>query len=309
MKKSILLSLLLFVGCVGTDVVDDQIVNLTISVEEVELINGSTSTLLGNQLNFSVEGLNDKGSKYEPEVTWTSSDGDVAIIDELGRLQSVGAGSTTVIATSSGVESNEITVSVVADADGVALIELVAGATSIDEGETTTILARPVNVFGQAVSDVTVTWESADENIATVSPDGEVTGVGSGTTDIIASAEGVSSSIEILVGQAATRSGTFEGVRGYSAQGIATMEMDQNGVITLTFDSDFRISSGPGLYVYLSNNRQSISGGIELNRLQSTRGAQTYTIPSGVSLTDFNNVLIFCKPFGIPFGVAELETL
>lgn len=309
MKKSIFLSFLLFAGCIGTDVVDDQIVNLTISVENVELVNGAASTLLGEQLNFIVEGLNDKGSKYAPEVTWSSTNTGVGVIDELGRLQSVTQGTTIITASVPGLASNEIRVSIVGDANSVALIELTPGSTSIDVGGETTIDARALNVAGNPIAGAAITWESSNEDIARVNPDGVVTGVAQGTVDIIATSGDITAEVQIGVGQATSRTGTFRGLNGYSTEGGATLEMDGEGRLRLVFGSDFRVSNGPGLYVYLTNSATSISGARELERLQSTRGEQTYQIPSGVTLSDFNNVLIFCKPFGLPFGVAELEQL
>ena len=83
--------------------------------------------------------------------------------------------------------------------------------------------------------------------------------------------------------------------------------MTPQGGLAITLDSDFSSASGPALEVYLSHRRGNGPGAISLGPLQRTRGEQTYSVPDGVSLTDFDFVLIHCVPFNVTFGVAELE--
>ncbi len=61
------------------------------------------------------------------------------------------------------------------------------------------------------------------------------------------------------------------------------------------------------MYIYLSPEEEGVSGGVNLGELKSTSGAQTYAIPASVDPADFDYVIIYCQPFGVPFGTATLE--
>ena len=46
---------------------------------------------------------------------------------------------------------------------------------------------------------------------------------------------------------------------------------------------------------------------INLGRLKANNGNQNYEIPNGVNLAEYNQVLIWCKAFGVLFGSAEIS--
>ncbi len=98
------------------------------------------------------------------------------------------------------------------------------------------------------------------------------------------------------------RTGAFQGLNGYNVLGATRVSDD-----AVMFDSDFVSSSGPGLFVYLSNNASNVNGGVELGALQSTTGAQTYALPQNVEANTYNFVIVYCKPFSVAFGSAELN--
>ena len=102
-------------------------------------------------------------------------------------------------------------------------------------------------------------------------------------------------------------SGTFQGVGNYSVSGMVKFGVNAEGNNTLTLQSDFQSSSGPGLYVYLSaESGRPTSSSIDLGSLQSTSGSQTYAVSNSVNIADFPYVLIHCRPFNVPFGHAQL---
>jgi Electron transfer DM13 len=76
---------------------------------------------------------------------------------------------------------------------------------------------------------------------------------------------------------------------------------------------NFRSTNGPNLYVYLSGDaspRNSAqlheNGAFEVGRLKGNIGNQNYALPSGVDLSKFKSVVIYCKQFHVVFGSAEL---
>ena len=92
---------------------------------------------------------------------------------------------------------------------------------------------------------------------------------------------------------------------GYSISGSGLLE-SENDATTLSFDNAFGTQSGPDLHVYLAINFEapSVPGNtnIDLGELTSNSGAQSYSVPSGVGLGDFNYVLIHCKSFNHWWG-------
>jgi hypothetical protein len=75
-------------------------------------------------------------------------------------------------------------------------------------------------------------------------------------------------------------------------------------------------SNGPDLRVWLSDQpvRTGRAGWgvfddgawVELGKLKGNRGDQTYVIPAGTDLDQFESVAIWCKRFSVSFGAASL---
>jgi hypothetical protein len=68
----------------------------------------------------------------------------------------------------------------------------------------------------------------------------------------------------------------------------------------------FSSQNGPDLRVYLSKDA---SGGsfINLGRLKSTTGKQSYDIPGNPNLDEYSYVLIWCQQFSVGFGRAMID--
>jgi hypothetical protein len=105
-----------------------------------------------------------------------------------------------------------------------------------------------------------------------------------------------------------TYAGSFVGVGDgvHDAQGNAyTIPVeDKSNVLRL---ENFKSTNGPDLYVYLSTDKMA-SDYVSLGKLKANNGNQNYEIPNDVDLSKYNNVLIWCKTFGVLFGNAELSS-
>jgi hypothetical protein len=120
---------------------------------------------------------------------------------------------------------------------------------------------------------------------------------------------GISGAIELQVGsqESLSRTATLQGLNGYDVTGNAVLSASATGSLQLQLSEEFSVQNGPGLYLYLSNNRSNINGGVEIAPLRSNRGSDLYQIPSTVELEDFNHVLVWCRPFGVGFGTGAFE--
>lgn len=105
----------------------------------------------------------------------------------------------------------------------------------------------------------------------------------------------------------APRTGNFVGVGDgiHNAEGTARVIPLQNDSNILRLE-DLRITNGPDLYVYLSADK-SASDYVSLGKLKANIGNQNYDIPTETDLTKYDTVLIWCRPFSVLFGSAELE--
>jgi len=105
-----------------------------------------------------------------------------------------------------------------------------------------------------------------------------------------------------------TYAGSFVGVGDgvHDAQGNAyTIPVEgKSNVLRL---ENFKSTNGPDLYVYLSTDKMA-SDYVSLGKLKANNGNQNYEIPNDVDLSKYNNVLIWCKTFGVLFGNAELSS-
>jgi hypothetical protein len=83
-----------------------------------------------------------------------------------------------------------------------------------------------------------------------------------------------------------------------------------DGTRVLRFEG-FETSNGPDLRVYLSAGSDDSSFGreygedhVELGVLKGNVGDQNYNIPAGTDLSRYRNAVVWCKRFGVGFGVA-----
>ncbi len=111
----------------------------------------------------------------------------------------------------------------------------------------------------------------------------------------------------------AGKSGQFSGAGSKRGSGGVTLVHNADGSATLTF-TDFEVSSGPDLRVWLSNadsinKSRDVKRGeyVEISKLKSSRGGQSYTIPASALKNGFDQVVIWCKPFGVLFAHARLS--
>jgi hypothetical protein len=78
-----------------------------------------------------------------------------------------------------------------------------------------------------------------------------------------------------------------------------------NGPV-LTFGEDFKVTSGPDLFVYLSPNApgESLGDFASLGKLKSISGPQSYNAP--INFSEYKTVVIWCRAFNTTFSTAEL---
>lgn len=163
--------------------------------------------------------------------------------------------------------------------------------------------------------EVSILWQSSAPEIISIDPNGLALGLQVGGATITATfnddGQLVQDSIQVHVGEQTVivntaRSGTIATTSSYLLEGDFTLSALGND-IELSIADNYRASTAlPGLYVYLTNNPNTIASAYEIGPVTTFSGAHSYTIPAA-GLNDYNYVLYFCKPFNVKVGDGKIQ--
>jgi len=159
-------------------------------------------------------------------------------------------------------------------------------------------------------------WTSSAPDIISVDQQGLVTGLNVGSALITAelNENGVLyiDDIALVVGDVTTqasisRVGTIKTTSSYRLEGGFTLEEKGDGLVLSIDDSYETTSALPGLYLYLTNNKNSNAGALEIGEVTIFSGAHSYQIPDDVGINDYQYLLYYCKPFSVKVGDGEFD--
>ncbi len=154
-------------------------------------------------------------------------------------------------------------------------------------------------------------WQSSDEAIISIDDNGLATALQLGTALITVSVdidgEILNETLEVVVGQMTTVvvpsaiTGTIQTTSSYRLEGDFEYSETDDGT-KLTFADNYEASTAlPGLYIYLSNNPNSVVNALEIGKVQVFSGAHEYEI-ANIGLNDYSHIVYFCKPFNVKVG-------
>lgn len=297
---------LILVGCVNTDLIDDP----AFSKGKLKIELASNSVFVNDSLKLAVQYLSPSGETISGgAVTWTSSNKNIALVTSSGYLKGIQKGQAQLIATSDNFEKDSLLVTVVDDSTAVSSVLITGNSTNLTTGQTQQLQAKAYNINGNEQLNISFTWLSSDNSVLSVNSNGLVEAISPGSAFITASTGSVSSQPFQITVKGNTRTGMFQKnpSQDHVVSGGATLKENNNGTLTLEFDSNFASSSGPDVRVYLSGSESITGNSFEVGSLKSTSGQQTYTLPASINLNSYDYVLIHCVPFNITFGWAKLN--
>jgi hypothetical protein len=163
---------------------------------------GSKTQLTATTYDAGLEVLTGRG------ITWTTSNAAIATVDANGLVTAKAGGTATITATSEGKSDVcQFSVSLLP----VTTISIAAGATSISQNATTTLVATTKDANGNVLTGRGITWQTSDPNIVSLSATSgssvQVTGGLADKATITATSEGVTSqpiTITVSNGQVAS---------------------------------------------------------------------------------------------------------
>ena len=151
-------------------------VEVRTDVKKVE-ITGSKHELSKNE-ELQLEATVTPNDADDKSLTWASTNPDVAVVDQNGKVTAKTNGTTTITATSVNNVVGEYEVSVVVP---VTSFTTENENVELSKGESKTIVTT---IEPEDATNKTITWKSSDESVATVDSDGKVTGIKGGEVTI-----------------------------------------------------------------------------------------------------------------------------
>ena len=189
-------------GIATITVTRTPVASVVVRPNSAHAVIGSKTQLTATAYDASLTALTDRG------MTWSTNNAAVATVDANGLVTAKAAGGATITATSEG--KSDVCQLVVSPLP-VATISITAGATSISQNATTTLVATTKDASGSVVTGRTITWQTSDADIASLSAatgsSVQITGGLADKATITATSEGVTSapvSITVSQGQVAT---------------------------------------------------------------------------------------------------------
>jgi len=282
-------------------------INITVSTDELGV---------GQSFIFDANYIDPSGLNTTTPIVWESADESIATVSPSGEVVGVGEGQVDIIVTAGFASDRTSVIVVQSQVVFEEEVNITLFTTDFTIGETFTFEASFFDESGGEVTDKTFVWASSDESVATVNENGEVTGIGEGRANIIASVGDVSTFVEITVEEETQiqtrRTGTLRGIRGYRYSGDFSLSFNDAGDLILRLENVTLDNRAPGPYWYLTNSQSSINGGISLGRSQSGTNEINVTqmFPDmEIGLNTFESFIIWCEPFNIQLGIGDYDEI
>jgi len=162
--------------------IDATIINATMQVNvPVEGINfNKTSMELYEGKSEKLEVTFTPADTTDKNVTWTSSDTNIATVSNNGTVTAVSRGTATITATTSSGQTTSCEVNVKREIGSIILNKYTL---NLEKGNSEKLI---VTLPSDSDGDKTITWKSNDTSVATVSEDGTITAIEKGTAIITA---------------------------------------------------------------------------------------------------------------------------
>lgn len=195
-----------------------------VTITSVVFDTDAVTMLTEDEVTTQVTVTNSLGETVtDPDVIYRSSAGYIAYVDATGTVRAVAPGAATITA-SVGPISDQLQVTVnwppVQSVD----LQITSATLFVDDTVPTAIVV--INSKAKTATNAPVTYSTSAPDVATVDAIGRITGVGSGTATITATAEGISDQVEVSVSWAPIVSLAF-------SRDTATLLLDDSLTATL----------------------------------------------------------------------------
>ncbi len=184
--------MVVIVACSG-----DRLTTTQSPAGEVEILPSAAELLQGESVQLTGD-VRDGSGVVVPgaAISWSTSDAGVASIDQTGRVTGNAPGSVTIAAHSGGLVATRV-LTILSNAP--VAIWATSAPTSLDVGNTGTIVVEVHALHDLVISSPQLSWRSEQPQIATVDPHGTVRGLSPGTATIVVSSGSIEAGYAVLV--------------------------------------------------------------------------------------------------------------
>ena len=288
MKRPLLLCFisLLFLQCIGEDFVDDYV------EPNLRITNPIVSIREGLSYQFQARFFDESGTQVEnPNFSWTATPPSALHISNDGTITALAAGEVSVRVSVQGLRGKNIATALEFSVTPLPTVEVETTTPTTDTTSSTTT----TDTTGSSTETTTDTSSSTTDTTSSTT-DTSTTTTDSSTSE---TDDGIVVSEQFFEGQIRSTS-------SYLLQGNFRYEFDEQNIV-LSLGENYRADTAlPGLYVYLTNNPTTPSGGYEIGKVTVFEGAHQYNLPASIALMDYKYILYWCKPFSVKVGDALL---
>ncbi len=301
----------------GVVVAANQTLNVTAADETIVINNVIQELIISTSHQYQTTYTNQLGEVDNTiNVTWSSSNPAAITVSQDGLITGVNSGQATIAASVTLENQDVITVEDVVTV--VALEERLSinnPTETLDVDETYQYSINYTNNIGETNNDIEVTWTSSDSTVLSVNANGVATAINGGTATITASVTSSTGNTiidtdDVTVNAEAiqVRTGQIVTTTFYVLEGEFTLrEIPNTNDLELIIDDSYRATTRlPGLYLYLTNNTQSIANAKEVGAVTVFEGAHSYIIRD-TAINDFTHLFYWCKPIGVAVGEGEIN--
>ncbi|MGJ8761006.1 MAG: Ig-like domain-containing protein [Polaribacter sp.] len=257
---------------------------------------------------------NELGEIDNLKVSWNSSNSSIITVSSEGLITAISEGLATITASTTTADGNiintEDTVTVVTIDERISINNPIEDLNINNTHQYTTTYT---NSSGET-ENTAITWHSSNTNVLTVSNTGLITAIAPGEAVVTATVNSSNNTLTtqdtvIVIGNTTQeKTGTLKTSSSYELRGDFTLkEIPNTNDLELTIDENYKASDRlPGLYLYFTNNINTVANAKEIQKVTVFEGAHTYIIKN-TGINDFTHLLYWCKPFGVDVGNGETK--
>ncbi|WP_165731880.1 Ig-like domain-containing protein [Polaribacter sp. 20A6] len=257
---------------------------------------------------------NELGEIEDLKVSWNSSHPSIITVSNEGLITAISEGTATVTASTTTADGKTIntedTVAVVTIDERISINNPIEELNISNTHQYTTTYT---NSSGET-ENTAITWQSSNTNVLTVSNTGLITAIAPGEAVITVTVNSSNNTLTtqdsvIVIGNTTQeKTGTLKTSSSYELRGDFTLkEIPNTNDLELTIDENYKASDRlPGLYLYFTNNINTVANAKEIQKVTVFEGAHTYIIKN-TGINDFTHLLYWCKPFGVDVGNGETK--
>ena len=298
----------------GSIITNENNIAVIAVAKKLTINNVIEEIIISNTHQYTANYTDKLGEIEDLKVSWNSSDNSIITVTNEGLITAISEGLATITASTTTADgeiiNTEDTVTAVTIDERISINNPII---ELNINNTHQYTSTYTNSLGETETP-TITWQSSNTNILTVSNTGLITAIAAGEAVITATVNSSNNTLTTqdtvsVIGNATQKkSGTLKTSSSYELRGdFILKEIPNTNDLELIISENYKASERlPGLYLYFTNNINTVANAKEIQKVTVFKGTHTYIIKN-TGINDFTHLLYWCKPFGIEVGNGEIK--